>query len=399
MPSSPAFTIDPTGFTKAGSIHKGSTVPFDDVWKQAAPGDQILVKPGTYRRMQLKKSPRSAGAPPIAFIAEVPGTVIIDRDVKVGSTDTLLIGSGQGDVLFDGLELIADDRAGIKTEGPGGAKAVSFKNCSVHGIGDAYTQDWRDDVKWLSHGYLTAKWSEIGMKYYSCWDEHARYPHNIQGNHIYSGGSVKHCGRTALQIVNRMKESGTPMAEGKGNVTISYEEVTDVCLGMGGGGSAYTLRGGMPNSVVTLTGCMVRLGCDSKLALPFNENITGALVMDSGPESKPGAGDAAWPGGTKELHVIGCSFEVGKVFPGVGGARRPNVKVGDVGLFVLQDSHIIQHPGAHQIALEIEATCKSFKFAGTNEVVGQVKFWNSAVGFELFQTWADFIKAHKECAA
>jgi len=392
MPTAPSFVIDPSGYTKAGSVHKGTTVPFDDVWRQAVPGDQILVRAGTYKRLQLQKSTRPVGSPPVAFIAE-PG-VVIDRDVKVGSTDTCLIKSGQGDLYFEGFEFISDDRAGLKTEGPGGAHGVAFKDCSVHGLGSAYDPAWRYDSKWLNHGYMTSKWTEIGTNYYSCWDEHARYLHNIQGNHAFSGGRVKHTGRTALQIVNRMKETATDMPEGKGNVKVYGERVTDVCLGQGGGGSAYTFRGGMKDSVITLEACDVQLGCDPLLAAPFNQNITGCLVVDSGGESKPGAGDMAWPGGTKEVHVKGCSFEVGKVFPGVGGARRPNVRVAECGLFTLTDSAIIQHPGAHTIALEVWDTCHEFKSIGTNDVRGQIMF----KGF-LFNSWALFQQAHPEVFA
>jgi len=394
MPSSPAFVLDPSGYTPAGKPRVGTMTPFDDVWKKAKPGDQILVRSGKYRRLQLQKSPRTAGSQPIAFLAEFPGQVFIDRDVTVGSTDSILLKSGQGDVYFDGFDVTADDRAGIKTEGPAGAKAVSFADCKIHGLGDAYDPAWRYDCKWLAHHYLTAKWSEVGSKYWSCWDEHARYLHNIQGNHAFSDTTVKHTGRTALQIVNRMKETTTPMPEGKGNVTIARELVIDVCLGQGGGGSAYTFRGGMPNSTISLENCTVQLGCDPRLAAPFNQNITGCLVVDSGGESKPGAGDMAHPGGTKEVRVKGCSFEVGKVFPGVGGARRPNVRVAECGLFILEDSQIIQHPGAHTIAIEVWDSCREFKAVGTNDVLGQVMYKKV-----LFQTWALFQAAHPECFA
>lgn len=85
-------------------------------------------------------------------------------------------------------------------------------------------------------------------------------------------------------------------------------------------------------------------------------------------------GNPTFPGGIGELHLINFSSEVGKVYPGVGGARRSNVLVDDCGVLVLDSVRLIQHPKAHPIALEIGANVHRVTFSGVNEIVGQIKY-------------------------
>jgi hypothetical protein len=265
----------------------------------------------------------------------------------------------------------------------------------MKGRGSPLDPNWHDDVKWAGHYYFRGAWSEIGTVIESVFQEHANYDHQLAGNLAFSKCVTKWCGRTRIQIVNRMNEAGDPMPVGYGDVLIQDDYVEDVCLEGGGGGSAYTFRGGMPTSTVTLERCKVRLGCNPALAMPFAKNITGSLVMDSSTESKPGAGDMAHPGGTEQLILIEPDFEVGTAFPGVGSARRPNVKVGAVGSFVLHwgaNGRIVQGAGAHQIALEIANSTQAFRFSGAPSAwSGQVKYKGTT-----FPSWSAFSGAHPE---
>lgn len=360
-----------------------------NAWLNAQPGETIELDQDI-GRVTLKKSKRAKGSPQVTI--KLNGKVI-SRDPEVGSSDTLLLKSGVRDLIIDGQGalLLAASRSGIKTEGPGGARKVWLKDMTVNGGWNVTGNSKPPPNKWLAHHYLTGSWIESGMVYTGCADEHARYFHNIQGNQFFSGNLISWCGRTALQIVNRVKEVDTMMPQGYGDVTVENEEVVDVCLEQGGGGSAYTFRGGMPSSTITMKRVSVRLGCDAALHKDLQGRATGALLMDSGPESNPGAGDMAWPGGTAALRCYDQDYEVGTVYPGVGSAKRPCVKVGAVKLFTWTDGRIKVPAG--ETALEIQHSCETFMWSGKPEVVGKVRYKG-----QLYDEWDDFTSAHPECS-
>lgn len=363
----------------------GTTPNLNALWLAAAPGDTIGSSP---QRVTLAPSKRPAGSAPVT----IAGQTFL-RDKQIGSTDACLLRSGLRDLVLSQCNFQIDDRSGLKTEGPLGARKVSLINCSLLGEG-AGPEDgtWTNDHLWGEHHWMTGAWSEIGTFIQSVYKEHAIYLHNIQGNHAYVRCKTRWCGRTRIQIVNRMKEVTTPMPEGYGDVTILDDEVEDVCLQADG--SAYTFRGGMPKSHVKLERCRVRMGCNPNLAAPFRNRITAALVMDSGKESKPGAGDAAWPGGTATLTLIEPDFEVRAGPNQQQGARRTNVKVSDVGCFTInwgEAGRIVG--GTNGIAMEILPSCQLFKFSGDPaEWKGEIRYRG-----ERFFTWASFAAAHPEC--
>lgn len=367
-----------------------------NLFQNSAAGAVIAVD-SDIGRLTLKPSKRPKGSPPVTIMLN--GNQVT-RDPEVGSSDTILLKSGLRDLIIDGGHhlgapwgtLRACSRSGIKTEGPAGARKVTILNLKVDGGWDAETNVKGLPVKWLSHHYLTGGWAEVNVHYIGCADEHARYLHNIQGNHYYGGGSVKWCGRTSLQVVNRMNENGTPMPEGYGDVTVEDETCEDVCLEQNGGGTTYTFSGGMKDSTVTMNRVTVRLGCNPALHSTVRNRATGCLMMQSGPESKPGAGDMAWPGGTKALIVTDCDFQTESVYDGTGSAERPCVKVGAVKLFQWNDGRVVVP--SHDLAFEIFPSCETFKWSGSPEVVGKVRYHGTT-----YATWNDFVIAHPETKA
>ena len=358
-------------------------------WNTATPG-KLITLDGDTGRWTLKKAGRPKGSPQV--VIDLAGHTLT-RDPEVGSSDTIIFKSGVRDLKITNGRLLACSRAGLKTEDPGGARDIWLDRLEVTGLWDATAPvSTLPRVKWLAHHYRTGSWIETWMSYWGCSDEHARYFHNIQGNHYFSGSMVKWCGRTALQVVNRMAENGTPEPEGYGDVTVEDETVEDVCLEQGGGGSAYTFRGGMKDSTVTLRRLTGRLGCDPDLHPSLRGRATGMVVVDSGPESSPGSGDAAWPGGTKAVYMPDCDFEVGTVYPGTGSAKRANVKIESCGLFSMTDGRIVVPAG--EVALEIKQSCKEFFWSGSPEVIGDISYHGTT-----YATWDGFTAAHPECRA
>lgn len=200
------------------------------------------------------------------------------------------------------------------------------------------------------------------------------------------------CGRTAYQFVARKKETNTPMPVGKGDVTILDDTINDVCLEPDGGGYAYSFKGGMPTSIVTIERSRVRLGCDPKLAAPFNRNIAGVFLMESAPASRPGAGDEAHDGGTFKLRLVEPDWEVGTVYPGVNKAKRSLAKIGAVQYCRIDwgDAGRMVQNGGNGIALEVFKSCINFSFSGAPaKWAGKMVFKGTP-----YPSWAAFATAN-----
>jgi len=370
---------------------------FATQWLSATAGATIVVNSGDYPRETFKPSKRPKGSAPVRILGVGQSQPRFLQDPAVGSTDTLNLKSGVRDLILENIYFQVDDRAGILTEAPDGTRKASLIGCTLEGIGyGPYDPAWKNDSKWGQLHNRTAAWSEIGTVTRKVFKEHARYFHTIQGNHAFSRCVSEWCGRTAYQFVARMKESGTPQPVGKGDVTILDDTITDVCLENTGGGYAISFKGGMPESRVTIERSKIRLGCDPKLDPKFGKNISGCFLSESAPESAPGAGDAAHPGGTMSFTVIEPDWEVGTVYQGYGSAKRSLAKIGATERFRLDwgDAGRIVQNGGNGIALEIFNSCDNFYFSGTPaEFRGKVKYKGTT-----YPDWRAFAKSHPECA-
>jgi hypothetical protein len=258
----------------------------------------------------------------------------------------------------------------------------------MYGRGSPHDPTWNDTAKWGVHAYETAGWNEIRVFKWGVYGEHGGYFHNIQGVHNFVGGGAGYLGGCDLFFANRMNEG--PI--GKGDVNIQDRTVKEVCVGQGG--SAYTFRGGMPHSRVTMRRVKAQLGCDPMLATPFNQNICGVVSMDSADETRPGAGDAAYPGGTDQLYLDECDFEVGTVWPGRTGMIRPVVQVSAVGTFIVANTKIKvkRAPGAYPIAIAIGEAVGNVQFIGQNQIDGWIDYHGTR-----YTTLDLFRGAHPEC--
>ena len=394
------WTADPASLTDPAGQRVACVDALARFFQRAAPGDELHLASGDYRRQTLAPSRRPKLAESVAIIGPTNGqpTAVLRRDDTVGSTDALLLKAGVRDLVLDGLDLEVDDRAALKTEGAG-ARHVTLRGVRLLGRGAGPTDPtWTDVGKWGAHHYAVGNWTEEACRVERVYQEHAAYHHQIAGNLTLLYGTTRHCGRTRLQIVNRRAENGVPTSgPGRGDVLVQDDAVEDVCLEQGGGGSAYTFRGGMPESTVRLVRCIVRLGCDAALAAPFNANVTGALLVDSSPESRPGAGDDAWPGGTAEVQLVDCDFEAGTVYPGMGSAFRPLVSIDAVDRCIIDGGRFVRHGGRGQIpiAFDIKAGCPQLVVVRPpTEVVGEVMYHGAR-----YSTWSQFAAAHPEVFA
>lgn len=337
--------------------------PADDITtkiKAAQPGDVLLLRPGAYK--WISQANGKLFSPPLTIAAL--GKATIQQNPNVGSTDACIFGPGEGGFFFQDCDFQGDDRAAVKTTSGVGA-GLTFNRCSLRGQGSPYDSAWVDVSKWGFHAYDTADVHFVDCDFASIFHEHAVYLHNIKGDHSFENCTVRWCGRTAIQVVNRTSEG----AAGVGNISVLGGKFYDTCLEDGGGGSMFTFRGGMPSTKVALVSVYARLGCDP-LVQYHADQVTGFTVVD--------AGDQAYPGGTGQIGLINCDMEVGTVHGAGNNARRAGHQFSALGKLIIQNSRLVQGPNASPILLDISPNGKDpvqkVQIIGQNTLVGRIRY-------------------------
>ncbi len=378
------YNADPTGYTAvATGVRVNDAKVLNRLWNSALKPNEIAdLVGGPYYRLDVRGvASRPAGSAPITFRAiDAFAIPVVRRDTTVGGSNAMFFGPGAGGVIFEGLNIEVDDTAGVMTASSP-MKNFTFRRCNIYGLFNPIDgTGLNDNSKWgmllNDHG----DWLLEDCTIRNVRQEHACYGHNRTGNVTWRRVKVRHCQRTAFQDVSRGSE-GPP---GVGDVLLEDCEIQDVCLESGGGGSAITCRGGNPTANWVLRRVKVRLGCDPALKAPYNENITGSVMFDSGMGSHPG--------GTKSVLIDNCDFEVGTVYPGVNQARRVNASFADVAELTIKDSRIVQGPAAQPIVLEIASSVGTVKFVGANLIVGRIKY----KGDPEYPSFTAFQQAHPE---
>lgn len=377
----PGTSGDPAAFVK-------NKYPIAAVFQQMGAGDNGFLMGGVYNRVTLTKSPREPGLAPVKFYADFE-PVTISRLPEVGSSDGFLMKQGVRDLILENLTIQAASRAGLKSEQPGGLRKITLIKCKIRGAFDATIQGDRSDELWGDSAYFNGSIAWVDCEVSGIFKEHARYHHTLQGNLGFTGTLIRHCGRAALQEVNRIHENGTPQPPGYGRVTIEREIVVDVCFD---GAHAYSFRGGRPGGETVIRNTVIELGCDPNLAPEWRGKAAGAILMDVGKESKPGFGDMAHPGKYKSLLLDGVVVDIGKVYPGTGSWLRDAVILGNC-------EQVIITGGSYSLVgnrttIDINPTVTSFKMSRSTVVNGVIDYHG-----EKYQTPAEFFTAHPECVA
>ena len=358
------YRVDPTGYTiVATGVRVNDARVLNRLWGAMKAGEVAELDYGAYARMDVRGvATRPLGGPPITLRGNVNGPrPIIQRNVPPsGGSNAVFFGPGCGDVIFEHLDIEADDTAGVMTANSP-MKNFTFRDCRIYGLFDPVAPSGQlDDSKWGALLWKHENWTFEDCEIAGIRQEHAQYGHNRQGQVTWRRVKARHCQRTAFQDVSRPGEG--PI--GKGDVLLEDVEAVDVCLEQGGGGSAITCRGGNPSSNWTLRRVRVRLGCDAALKAPYNENITGSVVFDNG--------SGGTYGGTKSVLMDQCDFEVGTVYPGANNAKRSNVRLEVVESVTIRNTRI--KGGTNGIALEIATSVPTVRFEGTNSITGKILY-------------------------
>ena len=286
-----------------------------------------------------------------------------------------------------------------------GHRDIEIINCEVDGQFTFYNAKnaiGHEENRW-GHQNFSAGRSSRGTYGFICDggsvhgidDEHAFYFHCILGTLpdgtlddgapavLLKGLNIKHCGRTAVQVVCRWNEQDE--TTGRGHILLQDLNVEDVCLESGGGGSAFTMAGNH-RGIYEINGCTVKLGCDPNLHPDYQANITGAVVV--------------WEGGgssgvtCKEVVIKNSHFEVGQYFPGEDSARRTNVNVAFCDKFTMMNTTIKQWPGASD-ALRIGDDVPEVFLERSCVVIGDIKMDGITYHDHDYngQAWTEFLFA------
>ena len=224
-------------------------------------------------------------------------------------------------------------------------------------------------------------WIWIGGLIDGIKDEHGNYFHSPQGDILIEDLRIRWCGRTAFQIASRISEGPA----GIGDWTFRRVDVEDVCLQDGGGGSAFSFNG-RNSGTIWLDQCKVYLGANPELAAPWNENITGALVIHAGSETD------GLPNG--DVIVENCDFQVGPHYTGKGAARRGNIQVRECQSFTLINTRVAQLGDNPREALDIspDLVVGQIVLDSSNEIVGEC-IWDGDK-FPDYQTMLAAVAGH-----
>ncbi len=385
--SDAAWIVTPSGYQNvATSTFTSSDEPWTACARACADGDKMQLVPGYFPRL---KGPFGKKRIVCAGWDRERGISTIRADAAVGSTDNIFLGAGDSRWLFNSLNLELDDRAGFKTDNLVGPN-LTLVSCFLFGQGSPHDPAWKNDSKWGVHTYGAENYGELDVFKWSIYGEHGYYGHNQKGAQRWSGGGAGYLSGCDILLVNRMNEG----CAGVGDVTIEDRETREVCIVQGG--SAFTFRGGMPNSTISMKRVKVRLGCDKAIAAPWNQRICGVVSIDQADETAPGKGDGAWPGGTGAFLADQLDFEVGTVYPGVTGQIRPVIQISDCKAVSITNSriHVTRPAGAYPIAIAIGANVPLFTIGAECDIVGWIQY-----GDVRYHSLGEFLTAHPECEA
>lgn len=318
-------------------------------------GDRITVESGDYPRNWLSHTFKNTDDITL-LIGDIDDRPIFLRSFPFATNDTFYHEYSGGNELRNFI-IEVDGRAGVKTPGSNsgltGPDLFHF-NCDLIGGWNAESDAGYKSGKWGFHGYDTGEairkpYGNYGFIWWGgsvsgIFKEHGFYTHNIKGGHLWDSVNFKWCGRTAIQVVNRLSEG----AFGYGDVVIRNCKIEDVCLEPQGGGSAITVKGNLDGDVI-IKNNVVKLGGNPNLHPSVQGNITGSIVIEWGKNVTDSANNA----GVNNTVLVGNTFEVGKFFGGVDDARRTNVVIQASRRLQIKTTTIKQYPGASKTALDI----------------------------------------------
>ena len=342
----------------------------------AGPEEIIHLVPGMYKKFKVQNEyDENTFLRIIGDIVDLPPQLsmpIINKHT-VGGSNTISLNTEQR-VVLKNLIVEIGDTAGLMCYTNIENQRVGLKNVHFDGGWNADLNAGRKDAKWGVRSNEVVKWVAENVTANNIYREHGFY-HTINGlrKRIFNSTHciAKRTGRTQSQYVSYDSDPQPDEVE----INLVHSIGVDNCLTTGGGGSAYTFRGGFPKAKIYMDHCLSLQGMDPTLHATPGNNICGGLVCDNGPKS--------WDRdkySCDELVINGGKFLMGKYYPGVGSARRQNLKIKNPRKLTMGGITATNYPDAHPVVLEIESprvyglTPGPYTFKAADKYIGRCVF-------------------------
>lgn len=370
-----AYVVDPGGYTVVATGQRvNDPRVLNKLLMSMKPGETADLMLGDYQRPDVKDAPRPKGSAPIVLrgVKDASGKrpKILRNVPPSGGSSTISLGPNMHAVHFQSVDVEIDDKYGYSTSWSP-HDDLALRDCRIFGYFDPTDADGDGNLGATDDSLTGISWGQVAnfvledVEIFGARNEHALYTRNRAGPMIIRRYYAHHCQRTGVQDVSRVSEG----PEGVGDVLVEDSRFVDLGLEANGAGSALQCRGGNKTATWTIRNVTIEQGCDAALKFPYSQYIVGCVNFDNG-------SSGSYAGGTKKVVFDGVTCKMGLVHPGVGQARRSNVKLEFVSEVDFQKISIENGPAAHQIALEIAASVGTVRWnAAECEVLrGEIKY-------------------------
>lgn len=267
-----------------------SSNPVTTAYKASKSGDVILMEDGSYAHFDVDYGKCHSLTGPIIWIMarNINGPVINTN--PVGGSNVISVTKHACYTSLVGLKVLGDDTASIHffTSGNEPYRHIQILETSIDGGYNWYTGTGNDS-KWAVQSYLLTDFLWRGGIIENIHQEHAFYVHNNQDDFFLEDMTIKHVGRTALQMTSRAGDCDQyqiPCPPGAGNVQVRNVAVYDSSLGdFCAGGFSFTFAGRNSFNII-IENTYVESGLDPALVAATGCTGTGEFVVYAGQGSQ-----------------------------------------------------------------------------------------------------------------
>jgi hypothetical protein len=291
----------------------------------AKTGDIVPVLPGIYKPFSFDDDWGVSGQ--LSVLGVHPDHVPVISKNPVSGSNTISVRDQRSVELQNMIVEIGDHAAGIMTYTRQQKDELRVRKLLLDGFWNGDLNIGNKKAKWgvrSNHTRIVDMKNVVGQNIYK---EHFAYigvnelmPSRIVHKIVMDKCTGRRTGRTFLQAVSYEGEGPSPK---KLEVAVTDCLAIDNCLTTGGGGSAFTFRGGFEDAEIYMDRITSYQGCDPGLHPTPGQNITGHLVLDRGPNTNN------HPYSANKFILSNYHFETGSVYPGLGSARRPFMIIED----------------------------------------------------------------------
>jgi len=365
---------------------------------RAVSGQTINVSPGLYKRFHFDQGWGVGGLSGVFGLQKDSPPIIVRN--PLGGSNTISVRDARSVDLANLIVDVGDEAAGVMTYTKKMRNRLGLQNILFDGGWNGDLNVGRKGAKWglrSNHTRVVEADSVVGQNIYK---EHLFYigvnewiDLSTPIRHIIrlENSIGRRLGRTFLQAVSYEGEGKSPEEL---YASIVNCMAIDTCITGGGGGSAFTFRGGFDKAIIYLDGISSFQGCDPSLNPKSGQNITGHLVVDLGGYINP------QPFSCDTLVLNDYNFVTGLAYPGVGSARRPFIQLEKPRKITIGSGKLKAGEGVLPIAMTIQSAPEdvrnyTFLEAARNTWQSNLRCYFDGTKFDNYGVMIDALRGAK----